>query len=284
MALYHCSVKTISRSKGQNALAAGAYRSGEMLISEQTGEIFDYRCKSGVLHKAIILPTGITQVSRNQLWNLAESSEGRRNSTVAREYELALPHELDEPARLSLAREFAAHLVSAYGVAVDLAVHAPGRHGDSRNHHAHVLTTTRVMTLSGLGAKTRVLDDRKTGEVERIREQWAGMVNGALIRAGQEARVSHKSLKDQGSDRHPTVHLGPSAAAMERRGEASDRGGINRMVEDHNFHLSQAAELDRQLQSLQHDLGGRSDEVPEPGAQGGLAGLVKRGWQKIGDL
>lgn len=284
MALYHCSVKTISRSKGQNAIAAGAYRSGEKLINEQTAEIFDYRRKSGVLYKEIILPTGISQISRNQLWNLAESSEGRKNSTVAREYELALPHELDESARLGLAREFAEHLTSAYGVGVDLAVHAPGRYGDSRNHHAHILTTTRVMTSSGLGAKTRTLDDRKTGEIEKIRERWAAMVNGALTRAGQEARVSHKSLKDQGSARHPTVHLGPSAAAMERRGEPSDRGGLNRAVEEHNFHLSQADELERQLRSLQHELGARLEEAPEAEPQGGLAGLVKRGWQKISEL
>lgn len=283
MALYHCSIKTISRSKGQNALAAGAYRSGEKLVSEQTGEVFDYRRKSRVLYREIILPPGINQVSRNELWNLAESFEVRRNSTVAREYELALPHELDESARLDLAQEFARHLVSEYGVAADLVVHAPGRHGDSRNYHAHILTTTRAMTSSGLGAKTRLLDDRKTGEVGRIRQQWSGMVNGALLRAGQEARVSHKSLKDQGSDRHPTVHLGPSAAAMERRGEASDRGGINRAIKEHNFYLSQAEELKRQLRVLQYDLG-RTDGSPEPGTQGGLAGLVKKGRQKISDL
>lgn len=146
MAIYHCSIKTISRSKGQNALAAGAYRAGEILISEQTGEIFDYRRKLGVVHKEIIIPSGFLKINRNELWNLAESSEVRRNSTVAREYEIALPHELDAASRLGLVREFSEHLAATYGVAVDLAIHAPGRYGDERNHHAHLLTTTRAFS------------------------------------------------------------------------------------------------------------------------------------------
>jgi MobA/MobL family. len=284
MAIYHCSIKTISRSKGQNAIAAGAYRAGEKLISQRTGEIFDYRRKSGIIHKEIIVAPGLACLTRNQLWNLAESSETRCNSTVAREYEVALPSELNNMAKLSLVREFAAHLVSAYGVAADLALHAPGRHGDSRNHHAHILTTTRVMTESGLGAKTRVLDDRKTGEVERLRERWAQLVNDALGRAGLNARVSHKSLAAQGSDCHPTIHLGPAAAAMERRGEASDRGDVNRAVSEHNFHLAQAEALNRRLKELRADQNQFS--MDSAGNLGGwsLAGLAKKGLQGLTEL
>ena len=49
MAIYHCSVKTFSRRNGQSATAAAAYRAGEKLLDEQTGELHDYRKKGGVI-------------------------------------------------------------------------------------------------------------------------------------------------------------------------------------------------------------------------------------------
>src|SRR3546814_20227482 len=67
-----------------------------------------------------------------------------------------------------------------HGVAVDVAIHAPGREGDHRNHHAHLLTTTRRIGPEGLGAKTRELDQKTSGEVERWRGRWAEMQNAAL--------------------------------------------------------------------------------------------------------
>ena len=45
--------------------------------------------------------------------------------------------------RKRLAHDFAQELVERHGVAVDVCIHAPGRGGDSRNHHAHILQTTQ---------------------------------------------------------------------------------------------------------------------------------------------
>ena len=45
--------------------------------------------------------------------------------------------------RKRLAHDFAQGLVERHGVAADVTIHAPGRGGDSRNHHAHILLTTR---------------------------------------------------------------------------------------------------------------------------------------------
>ena len=56
---------------------------------------------------------------------------------------MALPHELTDEQRIAAVRQFAAALVERYGVAVDFAIHAPDRHSDERNYHAHVLMTTR---------------------------------------------------------------------------------------------------------------------------------------------
>src|SRR3546814_7070392 len=94
-------------------------------------------------------------------------------STVAREYEIALPAELSAKARRDLALGLAREISERHGVAVDVAIHAPGREGDHRNHHAHLLTTTRRIGPEGLGAKTRELDQKTSGEVERWRGRGA---------------------------------------------------------------------------------------------------------------
>jgi hypothetical protein len=230
MAVFHCSVKTVSRSKGRSATGAAAYRAAEKIKDQRTGEVHDYRHKKGVEFREMVFPFGVTPAdSRAQLWNAAEAAETRTNSTVAREYEVALPAELTAQERRALVLDFANHLSNSYGVACDIAVHAPGKGGDNRNYHAHILTTTRQVEQGGdLGAKTRVLDDIKTGEVGKIREAWADLVNDHLARAGHEARVDHRSYKVQGVDLQPMIHLGPKAAAMERRREHSALGDINR--------------------------------------------------------
>src|ERR1022692_2882420 len=135
----------------------------------------------------------------------------------------------------------AAELVERYHVAVSVAIHAPGRQGDDRNYHAHILFTTRDMLPDGLGKKTRVLDDRKTGpqEVLKLRELAADIINESLAAVNADIRVDHRSFKDRGIEQEPTTHLGPSATEMERRGEPSERGEINRQAERGNTSLDE---------------------------------------------
>ena len=227
VAIFHLSVKTISRTAGRSATAAAAYRSGVEITDERTGEIHDYRRKAGVESAELFLPDGAPEWAsdRAKLWNAAEQSEKRKNSTVAREFEVALPAELTGDQRRELAHAFARELVKRHGFAVDVAIHAPGKDGDSKNHHAHILCSTRKLTAEGFTEKTRELDDRATGaqEVTHWREQWAGLTNAALERAGHAVRVDHRSLEMQGIDREPAIHLGPSATAIERRGEVSEK-------------------------------------------------------------
>ena len=253
MAVYHLCVKTFSRTHGAAATASAAYRSATKIRDERTGQIYDFTRKRGVVHSEIILPMGVVMMSRSKLWNAAEASEGRKNSTVAREYEVSLPAELDAMARQALALEFTRHLVDRYGVGADLCIHAPGRHGDGRNHHAHILTTTREITPDGFGAKTRILDDRKSGEIKLVRAAWAELANQALARAGHEARVDHRSLQVQGTDRAATIHLGAAASAMERRGVLTERGNLNREITALNQALEALAEKRAELESLDKD-------------------------------
>ena len=233
MATYHLSAKTISRSHGRSATGAAAYRSGARITDERTGTIHDYRRRRGVEATFLLLPANAPDWAsdRARLWNAAELAETRKNSTVAREFEIALPAELDPEQRQRLAADFARELVLRHGCAADVAIHRPGRDGDRRNHHAHVLLTTRRLTAAGFTEKTRELDDLKTGEIGRWRERFADLQNARLREAGSEARVDHRSLEAQGNDREATIHLGPTATALERRGVPTRLGESNRAVQ-----------------------------------------------------
>lgn len=253
MAIFHCQAKAISRAAGRSATAAAAYRAGMCLKDERTGEIHDYSRKKGVEYSEVITPDGST-TTREQLWNAAESAEKRKDAKVAREWELALPEELSEKERIEVARDFAKAICVTYGVAVDLCIHAPGKDGDKRNHHAHILTTTRSYQNGQLGEKTRVLDSPKTSgnEVESMRKVWADIANRALEKAGHEDRIDPRSLKKQGIDREPTRHLGPVATAMERRGIQTERGNLNRVktVQEQQAERKELASLERQQQGI----------------------------------
>jgi len=221
LASYHLAVKSVSRSTGRSAPAAAAYRSGQRLLDERTGLVHDYTRRSGVEATAILTPVGAAWAQdRAALWNAAEAAEKRKDAKVAREYEVALPAELDAAGRLDLAREFAAALVDRYGVVADIAVHKPGKEGDQRNWHAHVLTTTRAADESGLGAKTRTLDVAQSAavEIEALRALWAEQTNAALERAGVVARVDHRSYERRGLDAEPTERVATATYVVERRG------------------------------------------------------------------
>lgn len=233
MAIFHCQAKAVSRSAGRSATASAAYRSGESITDRRTGEVYDYEKKQGVGYKEVITPDG-SQIERSELWNRAEEAEKRKDAKVAREWELALPSELTAEQRKDLACTFARMLVDRYGVVADVCIHEPSRMSDQRNHHAHILTTTRTYADGILGEKTRILDSPKTSgkEVEYMRQAWANLVNRALEWAGHDTRIDHRSLEAQGIGRFPTSHLGPIATAMERRGIQTERGDLNRGVSE----------------------------------------------------
>ena len=79
MAIYHFSVKNISRSAGRSAVACAAYRSGEKLIDERYGKEQDYTKKTGVDFKNIYAPiyTKPSLTNRQTLWNAVEKEERR---------------------------------------------------------------------------------------------------------------------------------------------------------------------------------------------------------------
>ena len=128
----------------------------------------------------------------------AEHAERRRDARVAREVEVALPHELSAAQRLALTREFAAALAEKYGVAIDFAIHSPHGDTDERNYHAHLLLTTRVVTSEGLRGKAALELENKAlaaagapntiVQIAALRAGWEQAANVHLARAGHGSR------------------------------------------------------------------------------------------------
>lgn len=224
-------MKPITRSSGRSAVAASAYRAGECLTNERDGLTHDYTRKSGIEHAEIVLPRGSTAEwarDRSALWNAAEAAEKRSDARVAREFEIALPHELTSEERLEATRAFAQSLADRYGTAVDFAIHSPNGETDIRNHHAHLMMSVRGLTEAGLGEKT--IFERENAwllsrnlptsmmQLKDIRRDWEGIANEALAQAGHDIRIDHRSHQDRGLEIEPTEHMGVYATQMERRG------------------------------------------------------------------
>lgn len=251
MAIYHLSAKPISRAQGRSATGAAAYRAGVEITDERTGLVHDYTRKGGVLHSELILPGGGT-ADRAEFWNGIEAHHKRGDAVLVREVEISLPTELTAEQRQALAVGYARELADRYGVAADVALHAPrtvtdreleknpGQHHETdpetgRRHngnwHAHImLSACHVQPDGTLGKKAVELDPihcqraKIENMADRERARWGELANAALERHGHEARIDHRSHAERGIEAEPTQHLGPAASGYERRtGQPSDK-------------------------------------------------------------
>nr|WP_200985561.1 Ti-type conjugative transfer relaxase TraA [Rhizobium rhizogenes]QCL10649.1 conjugative transfer relaxase TraA [Rhizobium rhizogenes] len=250
MAIYHLSAKPISRSSGRSAVASAAYRCAVRLTNERDGLVHDFSRKQGVKHAEIVLPEGVSAdwaLDRSALWNAAEFAENRKDARVAREFEIALPHELSAEGRMEVVRIFAQDLANRYGAAVDFAIHAPHEQGDVRNYHAHVMMTTRQVGETGLGEKTylehknaRLLSNGMATtdmQLRDIRQSWESIANSQLQREGLDIRIDHRSHAERGLELSPTEHVGVHATQMQRHGMTVDRARLDEDAARRNAEL-----------------------------------------------
>jgi hypothetical protein len=241
VAAYHCTAKIVSRSRGQSAIAKAAYNARDRLVDEKTGEIKNYsRNEDQVLFSGIFAPKDAPTWAqdREQLWNQAEAAEKRKDAQLAREIEVALPHELTQQQREWLIKDFVRENFTRAGMVADVNMHAPDKEGDQRNIHAHILLTTRTLDADGFGEKNR--DWNSKALLEKWREDYAEKGAKLLQRAGFETeaerfRHGHLTLPEQREkaiergdmefaesiDRLPTKHKGPQICEMEKRSEVS---------------------------------------------------------------
>ncbi|XBX05532.1 MobQ family relaxase [Enterocloster clostridioformis] len=270
MAIFHCSIKIISRGKGKSAVAA-AYRSGETLTNHYDGVTHDFTRKGGIVHTEILLPPHAPPdfADRSTLWNSVEKIEKAKNSQLAREIEIALPVELDREQQIQLVREYVKENFVSVGMCADFAIHDK----QDGNPHAHIMLTMRPLEQSGeWGAKSKkeyLLDkdgqriklkngtfkNRKVDTVdwnsqekaEVWRQAWADIANRYLAAQNRTERIDHRSYKRQGIEQIPTVHMGVAATQMERRGIVTDKGNQNREIREQNRLLK---EVKRRIAAL----------------------------------
>ncbi|NEK12844.1 Ti-type conjugative transfer relaxase TraA [Rhizobium leguminosarum] len=247
MAIYHFSMKPIARSGGRSAVASAAYRAAERLTNERDGLTHDFSNRTGVEHAEIVLPAGSSAywaMKRSALWNAAERAEKRSDARIAREFEIALPHELTSDQRLALTRAFAEDLANRYGAAVDFAIHRPGEGSDIRNSHAHLMMTTRQVRETGLGDKTLLERENRwllanhlppsQLQLKDLRQAWEHLANRHLAMAGHDIRIDHRSHLEAGITIAPTEHVGVHATQINRQGGEVSRIRIDRQSADRN--------------------------------------------------
>ena len=258
---FHLSISMISRGKSKSAVASAAYISCEKITNEWDGVTHDYHNKKGLLHSEIFLPENIpiNLKDRATLWNSVELNEKASNAQLARNFIIALPKELSFEENKKLITDFIQENFVSKGMIVDLAIHDESNEGNN-NIHAHIMTTLRPINEKGQwqakSKKEYILDDygnkilnkngkpktRKVeltdwndrGNAEKWRESFATLCNQYLEKNNFEKRVDHRSFERQGIEEIPTIHLGASASALERKGIETDKGNINREIKKHN--------------------------------------------------
>ncbi|GAA5007390.1 MobQ family relaxase [Pseudoluteimonas lycopersici] len=245
MSIFHLSAQVIGRSSGRSSTAAAAYRAATRILDERTGEVHDFTHKGGVRESFILAPDTAApwMHERDALWNGVERIEKRKDAQLAREIEVSLPHELSHERRRRLLIDYVIDEFVSRGMVADVAMHQPGKTGDRRNEHAHILLTLRHIDGNDFGSKAREWNDKDL--IEKWRESWARRVNLALKEGAVSARVDHRSYKRQmlaqgiNVELAPlaTVHLGPQASTLERRGTRTAPGNLNREVAVINLEL-----------------------------------------------
>ena len=284
---FHFSVNIISRGKGKSAVASAAYISGEKIKNEWDGVTHDYTRKGKVLVKNIILPDHIPKEfnDRSTLWNKVEMAEKNSNAQLARQFIIGLPKELTLSENKNLVERYIKENLTSQGMIVDYAIHDESQDKNG-NIHCHIMIIMRPINEKGeflaKSKKEYILDEKgekilnkngkpKTrkvelttwndkGNVEKWRENFSNLCNEYLAKNKIEKRVDHKSFKRQGIKQIPTIHLGASASAMERKGIRTEKGDINREIKKQNELLKN---IGNEIKKITSWLAGFKDKLKE---------------------
>ena len=267
-------------------MASAAYRSGTEIFCEYDNSLKDFTRKEHVVYSEILLPENAPSEfsDRSTLWNAVENFETRANSQLARQVEFSLPRELPQPERIKLAREMADYF-RCEGMIVDMNIHEPKSAED--NPHCHLMLTMRPLDSEGNFVKNKykreyILDEngnkiprvnKNAGKVDykfkkvsvtnwddrdRVevwRQEWCRIQNDYFKSHGLELFAEHRSYERQGLPIIPTIHLGPAASAMEKKGIRTRLGDINREIKVYNEQIvsihNEMKKIEWQLSELQ---------------------------------
>ena len=291
----HIHVDIVSRSKGASVIAKAAYNARDKLRDEYYVKVHDYSKKDDLVFSKIFLPEHIPKEfsNREYLWNSVEKIEKSKNSQLARNLLFTLPRELNEEDRIKLISEFIEENFTSKGMIADCNIHNPMASDNEEQPHAHILLTLREIDERGnwkpKSRKEYILDEKgekiklksgnyKTrkveltdwndkGNAEKWRENFARLCNQYLEKNHQEKRVDHRSYKRQGIEEIPTIHLGASASALEKKGIETDKGNVNREIKKHNSLVkaikNKIKEITSWIDSLLGNLQAKYDEYKQ---------------------
>lgn len=230
MAIYRCSISSISRGQGRSAVAAAAYRSGEELHSDYTGLTHDYRGKHYIEKKEILLPENAPSdwLDRETLWNSVESAERSSDGKLATEIMVALPRELNQEQREKLVYDFCDDL-RKNGMIVDYAIHCPPDMDDLKrpvdefgfpttdsgkmqfNPHSHIMIPIRPLDNDGNFVKSKstseyLCKNPETGETRRLIQKELTENDGfeklyPCVIDGQKTYLTPTELKEKNIER-----------------------------------------------------------------------------------
>ena len=176
----------------------------------------------------------------------------------------------------NMIKEFCQEQFVSKGMIADFAIHDKG----DGNPHAHILLTLRALDEHGkwLPKARKVYDLDENGERIRLpsgnwkchkestvdwndqkyaevwRHGWETITNRYLEAAGRPERVDLRSFERQGIQQIPTVHLGPAAHQMEKRGVETFLGNLNRDIRAANSLMQSIRSAIRGLQRWIADL------------------------------
>jgi hypothetical protein len=238
----HFRAVSITRTKGHNAVAACAYRSGQNLTDDKTDAVHRYGNRSGIINTQIFTPEAAPdwmqdedqQRSWQRFGNEIEKKEDghnrRASAELAKDFQVAAPRELNHEQNWALAQRFSKTL-NDKGLPVAAAFHEEDASDGGKNPHFHFFVPMRTVDEDGFGKKYRGLSGtslpgKENPEFKELRRTYYQHVNDALADAGIEG-VYYDPEKQ---DKEPGIHLGKEAAAMERKGKKTNLGTKNQQI------------------------------------------------------
>ncbi|HIE9829658.1 TPA: MobQ family relaxase [Klebsiella variicola subsp. variicola] len=217
MAMFHLSFNMLKRSAGKSSCYLAAYNARERIEDVRTGDVYDYSYRSDLFHHCILAPehTPLNIVENSAvLWNEIEKIEKRKDAQLSRYFDIAIPVELDNDAKIALVKNYCKRNFVSKGMIADISFHDL----DGHNPHAHVMLTLREITPQGFGNKNRSWNEHDL--MDEWRASWSRMSNRALERTGSTNRIDHRSLVAQ---REEAIALANAAQEVGRQDIADEQ-------------------------------------------------------------
>lgn len=302
----------VRRSKGQSAIDHASYISRSVIVSEYDGQTYRPKYHEDLVHCEVSLPENAPEEwkDRAALWNSVEINEKAKNAQLARTLKASLPNDWSYELAEKVVRDYVQRNFVSKGMCADWAIHDSVNPQGVHNLHFHLMLTLRpvgengkwgakqrkeyildkdgnkIRNKSGKGFKSRAVDVNDwndKGNSKKWRKDLADTINAVNEQAGVAEHWEHRSFKELGLERQPTIHLGPIASALERKGIQTERGDINRAIEEQNRILLAARRAYLRAGNAMRQL---AQAVPEEAAavKNEVTELVDRIMEKKGKL